>query len=359
MLRRTPGSKTWSYQCTVSGKVWMRSTGKTDRKAAEKEVPRLEKLAELYRERPNKSPQLSQAIVKEVARVQSDVSENQAERVSASLRIFLDWCGDKPLEKIEAQTIEAYQRHRLKSSAQSTVKKDVWFLLRMLRLNGIALPPPPPKRGRVTEQREFTREEVERFFAACPAQCKVVFLLMLATGARPAELIPSDRSNHVALLKTEVDLEQCHVTIRSAKQRLGAKGKSRVLKLPQELVEPLRRQMESVPGPFVFQKRWNGPRDFDLILKKAGIPKIDASGRKVTAHSFRHTYATLMAEAVNENAYLLKTILGHSSIAMTDRYCHPERHAISPAASILSDVLAGTHVEPPCRVVEVRREEEA
>jgi len=52
-------------------------------------------------------------------------------------------------------------------------------------------------------------------------------------------------------------------------------------------------------GPFVFPERNSSLKNtFDRILKRAGIEKLDVLGRKVTAHSFRHTYATLMAQSV-------------------------------------------------------------
>jgi len=44
----------------------------------------------------------------------------------------------------------------------------------------------------------------------------------------------------------------------------------------------------------------------------------------LTICSFRHTYATLMAQAVGNNPFLLKEVLGHRRIATTEQYCHPE-----------------------------------
>jgi integrase len=41
---------------------------------------------------------------------------------------------------------------------------------------------------------------------------------------------------------------------------------------------------------------------------------VDYLGQKVTAHCFRHTYATLMAEAIGQNPFVLKEILGHKRL---------------------------------------------
>ena len=75
----------------------------------------------------------------------------------------------------------------------------------------------------------------------------------------------------------------------------------------------------------------NGSRDFDLILEKAGIPKVDELSRKLTAHSFRHTYATMMAEKTGHNPFLLKEALGHQQLSTTERYCHPTAPVLMPA----------------------------
>jgi integrase len=182
---------------------------------------------------------------------------------------------------------------------------------------------PTFKRGRVTEQRHFTQDELERFFRACPPDSKTLYALMLVTGAREAELVQSTRSSHVALLKSEVDLDRRFVTIRTAKTKPGSKSETRILPIPEELVEPLQRRIASVKGPHLFQARWDSCKKFNVILRRAGIPKKDELGRKVTSHSFRHTYATLMAEAVGNNQFLLMKLLGHKQVSTTERYCHP------------------------------------
>jgi integrase len=56
---------------------------------------------------------------------------------------------------------------------------------------------------------------------------------------------------------------------------------------------------------------------------------MDVLGRKITLHSFRHTYATLMAQVVGNNPFLLKEVLGHQRITTTEQYCHPEAPVIA------------------------------
>lgn len=58
----------------------------------------------------------------------------------------------------------------------------------------------------------------------------------------------------------------------------------------------------------------------------------------MTAHSFRHTYATIMAEAVGHNPFTLKELLGHQQLSMTERYCHAKAPCIPPDFQGMTDL---------------------
>lgn len=329
-LRRYPGKTIWHYQCQVNGKKWSRSTGETDKRKAQAKVPELEALAELHRKQPMTSLKLSRAIVEEVDRLEVDVSRHTAERNRFALTNFLKWLGqDLPLEQVDTKILEDFQRHRLRKVSVSTVTRELHAVIVMLRQYGFEVRKPGFKPGKRTEQRDFTDDELRRFFAACEEEShKTFFLLLLCTGARVAEVLPSQKSNHVALLKKEVDLDSGMVTIRTAKLKPGQqRGKVRVIRLPEVLLELLERQMKGNPGFHVFPENGSMRHLFDRIIKRADIPKKDELGRKVTAHSFRHTFATLQASAVSQNPFLLKEILGHCQLSTTERYCHPRQSA--------------------------------
>jgi integrase len=137
------------------------------------------------------------------------------------------------------------------------------------------------------------------------------------------------------MLKSEVDLgEKLVIRLRTAKQREGmakTQPKVRVIPLPEWVIQPLGNQIKRMAGEFVFPFLINPARQFDRILKQAGIPKFDALGHKLTGHSFRHTYATLMAESIGHNSFILKAILGHERISTTERYCHPTAPVLTVA----------------------------
>jgi integrase len=349
VLRRYPGAEVWTYPCQVNGRKWSRSTGETDKRMAQAKVPELEALAELHRGRPEQSLKFSKAMVAEVNRLEIDVSARCAERVHYALKRFMEWLGrDIQLEKIDTHLLEQYQRSRLQKVAVATVNRELYGVINLLRQHGFLVRKPGHKPGKKTEQRAFTKEELQRFFGACTDEThKTLFLLLLTTGARPAEVIPSERSSHVALLKKEVNLAESTVTIRTAKMKLGQRCRERIIRIPEILTERLDRRMQQTPGLHVFPANGSLAKLFDRIIERAKIPKKDELGRKVTAHSFRHTYATLQAQAVAFNPFLLKEIMGHCQISTTDRYCHPHSEAlVIDVASLAEGGVCGRCVSP-------------
>ena len=327
MLIKKKGCKIWIFRTRVNGKTWERSTGESDRRRAHVKVAELERLAQLQRKRGGGSLGLSQAIYREIEHVESDVSAFQADRLSYAFQNFLKRVGDLPIERITFEMVEDYQRFRLKEAAKETVNKELFAILRMLRNNGVRLDKPSCKPGRATKQRKFTPDELRMFFSHCQDEHKALFLLMLLTGARPAELLPSDKSGHLALLKEELDPETGRVEIRTAKLR-GNEEKTRIFRLPEFLTQMIAEHARQIPGPHAFPPMGNLARVFNKTVKRAGIQKLTHRGR-ITAHCFRHTYGSYVAEAVGQNPFIVMQALGHSNMTTTKRYCHPESPVVN------------------------------
>jgi len=285
-------------------------------------------IARSLRKQPQRLSTLDAAIVAEVERVETDVGEQRAQRVATMLTNFREWAGRITLDRIDTALLEGYQRHRLESKSVSTVNAELSAVLSMLRTAGLTVMRPRPKRGRETPGRNLTADELQRFFVACPERHRLLYALMATTGARQAELVPSRRSGHTPLLKEEVDLEAGIIHLRTAKGKLGVSAGQRNLTIAPELIDPLRRQIDVIDGPLVFGPISNGPRDFDKILRRAGIEKQDVRG-KVTSHSLRHSYATIQAEA-GTDPWMLKTLLGHKRLETTERYSHHAQRAEPP-----------------------------
>jgi len=139
-------NKAWHYQTKIEGKTFHRSTGQTDRRQAERVAEQFRVEARLRKKQPEDWPKLSQAMNREVARIETDTSSQQAERALFSFAAFLAWLKRDPhLTEITHELLEEYQRYRLRGHARATVAKDINFLLRMLRENHIQLPRLRPK----------------------------------------------------------------------------------------------------------------------------------------------------------------------------------------------------------------------
>ncbi len=66
----------------------------------------------------------------------------------------------------------------------------------------------------------------------------------------------------------------------------------------------------------------NAMRIFDRVLKRAGIPRVDAEGRKVDIHALRHTFGSRMARS-GAGLVHVQRLLGHSDPKLTAQvYTH-------------------------------------
>lgn len=335
-------NKVWHYQTKIDGRTFRKSTGQTDRRLAEKAVQQIKTEVRLRKKQPEDWLRLSQAMNREVARIETDVSKRQAERALSAFTVFLIWFKRDPdITEISEEVLETYQRYRLRTKSLSTVNKDLHFVLRMLRQNGIYHRKPGAKQGRETVVRPFTRDELVLIFNHVTDHFRPLYATLLITGARPAELIPSAHSTHKPLLKTEIDFERGLIHLRQAKGQSGKRPRQRPpIPIPEDVLSLLKEQLTRTPAdyPYVFTANTNSARDFYATLHRAGIPRVDPAGRKILLHSFRHTYATLMAERVQNNPHFLKAILGHSRITTTDRYCQVEA-AVVPISDMNLSLL--------------------
>ncbi|MFP4263026.1 MAG: site-specific integrase [Halomonas sp.] len=189
--------------------------------------------------------------------------------------------------------------------------------------------------------------------AAAPLPCLYASFITLGlhTGCRMSELLGLEWrrvSFQHALLTLEPDHDKA--------------GKRRTVPLNDVAMAALKRRAAFVakycPGsPWVFAKR-NGERlgtpryAFTAACKAAGITNY-------RIHDMRHTCASWM---VSEGVPLadVKEVLGHSTIAMTEKYAHLAPHRARDAVASLTSSTSepsesssqSRHNERPARVIE-------
>lgn len=78
--------------------------------------------------------------------------------------------------------------------------------------------------------------------------------------------------------------------------------------------------------PFVSIKK-----TFNKLLQQAGI-------EGVTAHTLRHTAASMMINA-GRSLYDVQKVLRHSSSTVTEKYSHPSRETVMAASDTISEQL--------------------
>jgi len=334
----------WHYQVYVKGKgLQKRSTKKCDYNQALAVARQLYEMAQLLSDTQNGLPTLDAAIERQLARLEDTVSDQQAERAGWAYLSFQRWIGKNvPITTITKDTLTKYQTFRLGLCARQTVEKEINFLRAMLKSEGMIVEKPLMPHGKSTPGRPFNQQELKVFFESCaeyphtaPGCYTHIWLFLLSTGARPAELIPSTRkAKHIPFLKKEIDLQSGTVLIRGAKRKAGDRQK--ISRIPVDITL-LEMCLERAPdGPHVFSPM-HIAQLFDNILdharkmqEKSEVPeseriqKIDALGEKLTAHSFRHTFGTLLAES-GASAFVIQNILRHSDPRMTSRYLERAR----------------------------------
>jgi len=173
---------------------------------------------------------------------------------------------------------------------------------------------------------------------AVGARNSIILLLLLDTGMRISELVRIKIDN--------IDF------VRGLIKIVGKGQKERIVPFCSETRRQLRRyfktfrpRLEQEPSPYLFLKSDGECVSVNCVQQllrrlaaRAGLQSV-----KCSPHIFRHTFAT-MSVADGANAYILKEILGHSSLLTTQKYIHLQpsdlraQHAqFSPITKLLNE----------------------
>lgn len=147
---------------------------------------------------------------------------------------------------------------------------------------------------------------------------RAVLELMYGSGLRVGEVS--------SLTLDRVDPDRGRVVV------MGKGSKEREVPLSDYAVEALRAYLRDgrshvvAPGsPALFfnrKKKPLGERDIRALVQRYGGSTL--SGRRVTPHTLRHSFATHLLEG-GANIRAVQELLGHASVATTQRYTHVSR----------------------------------
>jgi integrase/recombinase XerC len=149
---------------------------------------------------------------------------------------------------------------------------------------------------------------------------RAVLELLYASGIRVAELS--------ALDVDDVELEQARIRV------LGKGGKERLALLGQPAVEAIKSYLawarpkiaseeDAERALFLNRRRRRiGPRDVRSLVEK--YRKMVLPGHRASPHTLRHSFATHLMEG-GADIRAVQELLGHASLATTQRYTHVSR----------------------------------
>ena len=164
--------------------------------------------------------------------------------------------------------------------------------------------------------RFLTRDEAQTLLATLRKESREsweIALLSLHCGLRAGEIF-----------------KLTHADIHVSKKLLFVKGKggrNRFAFMTKEVKEMLSKKKTDDPNALLFtgsqeKLRREVPFAFRRVVSELGFNNgIKDSRNKVVFHTLRHTYASWLVQQ-GEDLYVVKDRLGHSTLAMTERYSH-------------------------------------
>ena len=254
--------------------------------------------------------------------------------------------GDRPMREIAPIHLEKIKQAM---TTKGKAPRSIQYMLATIRqvfnhahVNGLFLGSNPAagkivKRPTIDNRRTrfLTKDEATALLSELAKRSTDVHdmaLFSLQTGARAGEVF--------SLTWGDIDLFQGTALLRDTKS-----NKNRPLFLTDEVKTMLarRRTAEAKSTDLVFPDK-NGNKvvqisdSFNRAIDKLKLNEGITDRRdKVTFHSLRHTYASMLVQA-GVDIYHVKELLGHSSIALTERYSHLSESTLKQAALKIQEV---------------------
>lgn len=328
---RRGGGYVWYIRHYRLGKQYWLSTGTSDKKIAQDVLRKTELEDERLKQGLELQRRIEHISLDEFTRI---YLQNRTGRVAArtiqtdiaKLKIFTDWMRKKRelVSSVTTQDVERFREHRLKQVKPGTVNITLGALRAAFQWaeehsytekNPFAI-----KNLKIRVDLKIPRalrpEEIEALFNKVDDPLhRAIFTFVLSTGARRSEL--------TRLKWEDVDFGGHTLFFRNTKGR-----KDRAIPITVELAHLLHSLPRNGEHVFPYNPSWY-THLFEIYRGKAGI------GNHLTLHSLRHTSATELLRS-GISIYTVQKLLGHSSLAVTERYLHVFPEDLREAAEVLS-----------------------
>jgi len=226
-------------------------------------------------------------------------------------------------DEIRAYLLHLEKRGLSPSSRNVAISGMKFFYHQMLGWNDKQLFIAPRKRSWQLPE-VLGQKEVERLLlAAAKQRDRCLLMTAYATGLRVSEL--------VRLKISAIDSERMMVRVEQGK---GRKDRYTILSL--QLLTELRSYWKEHRSPtYLFPNRKGGPISIDYAQRTYNLSKLKAGIQKGHGiHTLRHCFATHLLEA-GVDLRTIQTLLGHNSMASTERYLQIRQQKITTTANPL------------------------
>lgn len=258
------------------------------------------------------------------------LSQTSAEFYLSDTKEFLGWI-KKDFDKISEEDIKRFIYYLgIKKRNSSTVARKLSSLKsffcflnkeKIISQNPLENMETPKIKRKLPQV--LTIREIEKLLTTVETKkdnesirAKAMFELLYATGMRVSELLN--------LKINDLNLEEGFVRVigKRNKERIIPIGEPAVLAIKEylNLVRPFFLNKKNISNPYLFLNQ-RGEKltrmGFWKILKK--YVKLAGIEKKITPHTFRHTFATHLLEG-GANLRIVQELLGHSNISTTQIY---------------------------------------
>lgn len=244
---------------------------------------------------------------------------------------FKNWLkpvlGDMPLKKIVPLHLEKVKRNLLDAGRSPRTIQYVFATFRqcwnMARRDGIVKAESPTKRVKIPtldnkRERYLSPEEADALLKELQkrsGQLYQISMLSLYCGCRASEIF--------RLKWGDVDTEDGTIRLLDTKNR----RKSRTVYMTADVKEMFLNKAAGGKNDLVFPDRNGQPirkisNAFNRAVDKLGFNQgVTDRRQRVVFHSLRHTFASWLAQD-GADLFTISKLLGHSTLATTERYAH-------------------------------------
>lgn len=331
------------YRFTHDGAEYYRCTKVTDKKEAKRQFRIARKKAvagELPRKKAGERlPTLKSVVERFQDEYKGRRGELRSKHYQTHLAPFLEDFGRKPLNEVTRANLEAYRNQRLADGrATSTVRKELIALgtvFRVARRWGYTVANPVDDVDKPSEPQHKLRylfhDEWTASKEKAPKWLRPMLMVAVGTGMRLKEV--------TNVRWDDLDRENRQIYVQAANKT----ARARFVPLSEDVLRATQTRVRRFRAEHVFLHQDGRPytsegsrryisRSTSGVFAALGIS--DAS-----FHTLRHTFASWWVQDGGD-LYELQRILGHSSIALTQRYAHLAPDFTRKAASRIDRFLS-------------------